>query len=38
VMLVIMVVVDLDQPQRGLITVSQQSLETLREGFRPSER
>src|SRR5262249_24757215 len=38
VILVIMVVVDLDQPQRGLITVSQQSLETLREGFRPSER
>jgi len=33
VTLVIMVVVDLDLPQRGLVTVSQQSLETLRESI-----
>jgi hypothetical protein len=35
---VIMVVVDLDRPERGLIRVSQQSLQTLRDGLHRGER
>ena len=38
VTLVIMVVVDLDRPERGLIRVSQQSLQTLRDGLHRGER
>jgi len=38
VTVVIMVVVDLDRPERGLIRVSQQSLQTLRDGLHRGER
>jgi hypothetical protein len=35
---VIMVVIDLDRPERGLIRVSQQSLQTLRDSLHRGER